>query len=417
MLYPLLLSLLLQGQSSTAQFELSAGGGLYKGDPAAALGVSLDASTKQISFGLTTPFTFALGEEGPTFVEREWDSPTDYAHTIRYLTWRSRTRFMKVGLRIGETHNTTMAFGGLVSHANYLLFLDTPHTGAQFGLSHENVDLFGFLSDFVQPTSGGGTFTAKFSSGLLFGGSLFGDPQLPLSMADPMGEVEVDQNLGVRLPFSTQGLWAFALHGGVAPTSWLTLAGELLTLDPSQGRSYGGLVHLRGTYRSTRLSLKGEVGGGVGGAGFLPFFVGPFYLLQREEVREGEHRTLREFLMGQCSASAGFSLNAQLDLALSKKSDLSLSGAFVRNRVGDTATLQGALILSRRLTVAAYGALQGSQRGIFSLEGRVALPSGWFVWVRAKRLFTISRGSEYYALASQLLAGVGYRHAPEERRD
>ncbi len=417
MLFLLALSLLFSGQSGSAQFELSAGGGLHKGDPAAALGVAFDASTEQISFGLSAPFTFTLGDQGPAFVEREWDTPTDYAHTIRYLTWRSRTRFMKVGLRIGETHNTTLALGGLVSHTNALLFLDTPHTGAQLGLSHDNIDAFLFLSDFVEPANGGGTFTVRFSPGLLFGGSFFRDPQMPLHMAAPTGEMNVDNNLGERTPSSTQNLWALSLHGGVEPTSWLTLTGELLTLDPTRGKSYGGLIHARAAYYGDRLTLKGVLSAGGGGAHFLPFFVGPFYLLQREEAREGEGETLQEFLEHSRSINTGFSMSAQLSFALTKQSELSLSGAFLRNRLGDTALLQGTLILSRRLTVAAYGALQGNERGVFSFEGRLALPKGWFVWLRAKRLFAISPGSDYYTPTSQLLTGVGYRHSSGEQWD
>jgi hypothetical protein len=403
---------LLQSQSSNSQVEFIAGGGAHKNKPAQAFEIGFDATSDQISVGLVIPFLTTVSQNTLNFEKKMWDTPTDYAHILRYLTWKGSTRLAKVGFRIGEEHSITLGNGSIVNSLNYLLLLDHPHTGFQGGFEHENFKGLIFADDFVDPHGVGFFLELSLWNNISFGASLFSDFQMPLTMENSLGEIAVDSNKAILLPFTTERFTPMALSFGYKYNSYFKGDLDLVSLDFSDKQSLGAHLSFSSTIKTKNYSFDGKLSIAGGGNHFAPWVAGPLYLLKRVcNKNDGPctGSTLLHEIQTNQSKELGFGVN----FGFSFKSSININSGWKRSFLGNLMDLSIEIIVSKRAVIALYAATDGENNHLFSTESRISLWKGWFFWGRAKQLFAIFPGNDYYSPASQFLAGVGYRETTE----
>jgi len=404
-----LLTLLVFSQTSDAQVEFSVGGGISHKKPALAAGLGLDVTSGQLSMGISVPLVITMDKAHMTVDKRMWDMPQDFAHALRYLSFRSRMRSTEFGLQLGETHDVTLGYGGVACHYNPLLHFDSPHGGAQLGFVHKKLRGFFFVDDFVAPGMGGFSLTGSLPGGAFVGGSLFGDPQMPYAMMDATMTANVNHKIGALVPFSTRHFLPLSLFLGYKFAEYFTAALEGITLDWENGGALGIMGHLSGKLKRETVALTLKISGGGGGDHFQPFIVGPFYLFQREYSSVQRSTSLAQALEVSENPGYGMALDMGVKFLFSPSSSLEANGSYMRNRFADVWSTTVTAFISKKMALTFFGAVDTHKNGIFSLEGRIALSPQWFLWTRAKRLFAISPGNDYYEARLQILAGLGYR--------
>ncbi|MBU1537817.1 hypothetical protein KKF84_21065 [Myxococcota bacterium] len=408
MLLTTLLTLFVFSQSTDAQVEFTAGAGVSRQKAALTAGAGLDVTSGKLSLGISVPVVVLLEKADVSVDKRLWDTPTDYAYAIRYLGFRSRIGSADFGLLLGETHDVTLGFGGVARHFNPLIHFDSPHSGAQLGFVHKRIRGFFFIDDFVAPKIGGFSLRGEGPGGLFAGGSLFADPSMPYTMNDPGGTVHVDRDAGTLIPFSTGRFLPLSVFLGYAFNESFVAAVEGITLDLGDGGALGIMGHLEGTLKGKTATFSLKISGGGGGDHFQPFTAGPFYLMQREFSDSGATSMARALAVSE-NPGYGMALDAGVKLSFSQNKSLEVRGSFSRNRFADVMNGTVTAFISQKMALAFFGAVDTQKNGIFSLHGRIALSPRWFVWTRAKRLFAISAGNDYYEPRLQILAGLGYR--------
>ncbi len=408
---PIILSLFLfiSSQNSPAQVELNFGGGLFQGNPAGKMEIGFDTISDSIGFGLVAPFITSYKNKNFEFYSRGWDSPGDYAHTIRYLSWRGQHNQLKGQIRIGEEYNFTLGNGLLMHHFNNLIFMDHQHSSGSFDLKDENLHLQGYMNDFVDPEIFGGTFSLSFLNKYKTGISFLLDKNFPKKLSDPdnMNNLtNIDQDRGELIPFSTTKFLNSSIFANFEFNQNLTSGITFSSLKPDSFDYYGGQIHLEAKFepKNFKLGFKVAIAGGFDK--FSPWLTDPFYLMKRNysEIEAGE-TTLYEKLSNKTNPGWG----GNFEFFLGYKDYFFIEGGINQTDLNSIFHLSGEFIISKRFILAFYGAGDISRNYIFSMISRISVFKNWYLWGQAKRLFAIAPGNNYYESSSCYLTGIGYK--------
>ncbi|MDA3864274.1 MAG: hypothetical protein PF689_10455 [Deltaproteobacteria bacterium] len=408
---PILFSifLFLSSQNSPAQVELNFGGGLFQGNPAGKIEVGFDAISDSIGFGLVAPFITSYKNNNFEFYSRGWDSPGDYAHTIRYLSWRGQHNQLKGQIRIGEEYNFTLGNSLLMHHFNNLIFMDHQHSSGSLDLKDDNLHLQGFMNDFVEPEIFGGTLSFNFLSRYKLGASFLLDNKFPKELSDPENmshSIDIDQERGKLTPFSTTKFFNSSIFANFNFNQYWSAGITLSSLKPDSFDYYGGQIHLEAKFepKNFKLGFKTSVAGGFDK--FSPWLMDSFYLMRRyySEIDAGQ-TTLHEKLSNKTNPGWG----GNFDFFLGYKDNLFLEGGIKHTDLNSVFHMSGEFIITKKFILAFYGAGDLSKNYMFSMISRISVYKNWYLWGQAKRLFAIIPGNNYYESSSCYLAGIGYK--------
>lgn len=152
-------------QNSWGEISGDLGFGSLGQDLVTSLGMGWDISEGNLAAGLGALIRFKTvdlgGPEPMGFRHKDWDEPSDFAHVLRYLTYRKDVSSVQLGMLAGELTGASLGHGTLLSQYMSLADLDHPHSGAWFHVGSRYVDLDLLAADFVRPDLFGARVTAR----------------------------------------------------------------------------------------------------------------------------------------------------------------------------------------------------------------------------------------------------------------
>jgi hypothetical protein len=280
-------------QETTAWGEVcgDVGFGVLGGDVFTTFQLGVDIQEGDINVGLQAALrirTVDLGEQQSSSIRRrDWDEPSDFAHIVRYLSYRKEVGNLKLGASLGELAPAELGNGTILGNYYSVVDIDHPHSGFRARAAHRYFQVDLVLDDFVAPEILGGRIVGRpvpGLPGLSVGVSGVVDLKAPSSVrldeegnrqlgearslvvdSDPVGVVGVE----VGYDYGDRGddFWL----RGYADNNWLVGHGGGLHLGVKLGgRPFGGPVSLAAT-AEYRLSWDG----------YQPTYVDLYYDIQR----------------------------------------------------------------------------------------------------------------------------------------
>ncbi|MBU1242152.1 hypothetical protein KKD52_00465 [Myxococcota bacterium] len=383
-----------------AQVETGLAGGMVDRGAALTWESALFAGTSNMFLTVTVPVVFTT--DG--VLARTWDDARDFAHALRVLSYRGQSDDLKFQWFLGE--ETRLGEDGVARHLLPQIGLEHPSTLASLQLQRDPVTLRLRLLDVTDPRVGTASVAVDWPQPWRLTAGWWGISRLPVTLADGLGDVELDEEHGLVVPASTRWFSAQWL-GFEREFSGFLARARLVNLDARDPAATGGLLAL-GTARTWH-GLSFLVEAGAGGDHWVPWPLGPFFLVREwsadlRTIDDGQ--TLSQRLGARTEpgwgvqVAGGFELDERITLR---------AGAFATPL---ERTVDGAVdaFLGRRFLLSAHGAWD-VELGAWTLglETRFSVNRRWFVWGRAASQFIVDADARRFARIDLLMLGVGIR--------
>jgi len=376
------------------------GGSVDGGGPALTWESALFAGTSNMFLNVTVPIVITTDGVLP----RTWDGARDFAHALRVLSYRGESDDLTFSLFLGE--ETLLGEDGVARHLRPQVWIENPSTLLSLQVRRRPVTLRLRLLDVTEPRVGTVAVTVDWPPRWRLQALWWGVSQLPVTVADGLGVVAVDEARGVVLPAETR--WFSAQSLGVEREFSPFLARVQLTnLDVRDPAATGGLLAFGTAFPWRSMSFLLEAG--VGGDHWVPWPLGPFFLVREvtADLRSlGSGRTLSQRI-GQRDRP-GWGALVQGGLELDEHLTLR-AGAFATPL---ERTVDGAVdaFLGRRFLLSAHGAWDTLARAwTFSVETRFSFNRHWFLWGRAASQFVLDAQTPEIGRIDLVMLGVGIR--------
>jgi hypothetical protein len=351
--------------NNPTQIEICAGGGYGQNKPLGAIELGFDAISENLALGLNLPLHFYY-DESISYRKSIWDEPTDYAHVLRYLSWRGGDKKRKYGVRIGQEHMLNLGGKFVVNQLNYMSLFSKPHTGVLVGGDTPYYSFFAFANDFVEPSSFGISIYGKIS-GFKLGLTMFSDMKMPSIIADNLGNIEIEN--GGIIPYETEKFIFSGFHGEWSYKSMFSTGIEFGFMNPNGIDSFGGSFYSEGKFEGKYGEIRGRFSLVYGGKNFLPFAVGPFYQIRRFQFSISNSQPMYEIIENRNNANMGMGF----ELGIKIKKWLNIQAGFKNSELIKLVDLSLDVIFSNRFVLAFYGGYDLNNHLMFSLESRLMI--------------------------------------------
>ena len=282
-----------QGDDSWGEVAADVGFGSLGSDLYSTFQLGVDLREGHFSVGLSAALRVKVFDRGGVgslgIRHRDWDEPSDFAHIVRYMSYRKQVGPVHLGLMIGELATASLGHRTILDQYLSLSDLDHPHSGAWIRVRHRYGSLDFLTGNFVDPHLLAGrieVYPVPRLRRLVIGVTGLADFKAPASVRkDDQGDALVDHANHLLVDRDHVGLVGL----DVAYT-WRLGHVELTPyVDGNWQVGLGGGLHLGGTARLDEgrwsFALTGEYHLAVDG--YRPGYVDLFYDVQRFQLALG----------------------------------------------------------------------------------------------------------------------------------
>ncbi|MCD6499151.1 MAG: hypothetical protein J7M25_12745, partial [Deltaproteobacteria bacterium] len=253
----------------------------------------LDLREGHFAVGLSAALRVKVVDRGGTgskgFRHRDWDEPSDFAHIVRYMSYRKQMGPVHLGLMIGELATASLGHRSILDQYLSVADLDHPHSGAWIRVGHRYVSFDFLTGNFVDPHLLAGRVEIRPVPSLrrlVIGVTGLVDLKAPVSVRrDDRGEARVDHANHLLVDRDQVGFVGFD-----AAYTWRFGQAELTPfVDGNWMVGSGGGLHLGGTARiaAGRWSFAFTGTYHLAVDGYRPGYVDMFYDVQRYQLALG----------------------------------------------------------------------------------------------------------------------------------
>ena len=228
--------------------------------------------------------TFGTHQGEPTIRREDWDEPSDVAHVLRELTYRSGG----VSVRAGELADASLGHGTLVRGYHNALDPDHPHAGLLLDVREADADLQALVDNYLAPRLVGGRAAVRpFDDRFTVGGTAAFDLSAPSGIVDELdGDRSIDSTRNLETEGGVLGMAGADVEYlfGERDRSWLA---PYVDTNVLVGMGAGLHAGAHASLPAGRLRLRAQGEYQLGTDGYVPAYADALYDLERLQFSLG----------------------------------------------------------------------------------------------------------------------------------
>ena len=380
-------------QSATASG--SVGAGVINDQAVASVGAHVEIGNEQIDIGLGAVVRFV----GGSLRDADWDEPSDFGRILRYALFnRKLSDSLAVAIAAGQLNHVSLGHGSLLHDYAGGLDFDRGRLGIDVRLGGDALTSHGFIDNLIDPQLAGLHVQMAAQSGIDVGATIVGDRATDVSSRDPMKTTSQAAWAGLDVSIAIDRKWFRARPYVDVASRFDGGSGVHLGLrvgtSPHQSSNQDWIS-------STHAELAIEARHGTDQ--YVPGFIGPLYLRDREQFGDTINDSLAE--VANRGGLGGTSWRIEVNVSPPSVGSLRASLA-TRPGLPSLTTLFASAPSFREIQFGGWAVIEGRSVAALAIETRLPLRGRWFAAATGARRYIRSDGVRENSLIGIWLASL-----------